>query len=145
MKNYEALELQAKAMRLVEGTEFGWMAAIRLANEIIYDGTYELGGYSAGELELALAIVEGKPVFKGDELWKISSGKKYTIASGDGRYFSVGYGTVSIEDFSWSPPKPKTVMVELLVEDAESLSVLKPYIYSNSIAHACRKALGELK
>ena len=63
MKNYEALELQAKAMRMVEGTGINWKDVIRLHSRIIYNGRYDLDGYKPEECELALTIVEGKPVF----------------------------------------------------------------------------------
>jgi hypothetical protein len=85
MKDYEALELQAKAMRLVEGTDLNWKDVIRLHSEVIYSGLFDLNGYKPRECELAFAIVEGKPV--------------------------------------WLPPKPKTVLVELLAEMERSNDV----------------------
>lgn len=43
-------------------------------------------------------------------------------------------------------PKPKTVMVEMLVEDAEFLShPAFPVINQQRVSEACRKALEELK
>jgi len=91
------------------------------------------------EVEFALAIVEGKPVFKGDVLY-------YKDGSSSG-----WHPCCSNQDFgtsSWNPPKPKTVMVELLVEDALAWSPMDEkivtHIYGN-LAKACRKALGELK
>ena len=69
------------------------------------------------DYEFPLAVVEGKAVFLGDKL-----------------YYE-DYPTPSIVDdiwnpkgcfdaYSWNPPKPRTVMVELLREDAEWLSDL---------------------
>ena len=66
----------------------------------------------------ALGIVEGRPCFYGDTL-----------------YNQHGYGPVRQEIFfklrdtaewSWSPPKPKTVMVELLESDAKFWLSLHP-------------------
>ena len=147
MKNYETLELQAKAMRLVEGTEFGWMAAIRLDNKTIYDGSYELCRYSAGELELALAIVENRPVFAGDELYLHSEFTFYPVEFEEPSFLLDEEGTGwNLSKLSWNAPKPKTVMVELLVEDAEYYVGDHFETKRNvRVSDACRKALGELK
>jgi len=77
--------------------------------------------------EFPLAVVEGKPVFVGDELWNVPNGFKFTVARktcvndelclwNDAVHGSIG-GWLS--DMSWNPPKPKTVMVELMREEAE--------------------------
>ena len=143
MKNYEALELQAKVMRLVEGTELEWRQAIRIDDNV---GSYflELEKYSIKGVKLALAIVEGKPVFNGDKLLSNLNGREYTIT----HKFS------DIKEWSWNPPKPRTVMVELLVEDAEfwsrykfnselngNMQLFQP---SNRFYAACSKALEAL-
>ena len=144
MKNYEALELQAKAMRLVEGTDLFWYACVRNGvTKRAVDHNWE-----AQNPELAFAIVEGKPVFKGDELWNVPNRFKFTADYYEGGLLgsrkcnSEGQSVAWLTDCSWNPPKPRTVMVELLVEDVEKLCGI---FDSANIGRACRKALGELK
>lgn len=94
--------------------------------------------FNFSEYEFPLAVVEGKLVWEGDELYI------------DGEKFTVKYGNEIIKRFisrySWNPPK-RTVMVELTVDDAEYLAEPpKSYIEQNNrIIDACRKALGNLK
>jgi hypothetical protein len=136
MKNYEVLELQAKAMRLVEGTGINWKDVIRLPSRIIYNWRYDLDEYKPGECELALTIVEGKPVFVGDELYSKINGWAYII----------NQHNYDFANYSWNPPKPKTVLVELLVEDVEYYVGGRFETARNiSVLNACHKALGELK
>lgn len=78
----------------------------------------------------AIGIVEDKPVFVGDVLYTKDGEAKNAVASPQTRW----------RDFSWNPPKPKTVMVELLVEDAEWLTSGR---CDSTIAIACRKALAD--
>ena len=136
MKPYEALELQAKAMRLVEGTELEWQSAIRVKSihykEWVYSSSWDFDGY-IGDYELALAIVENRPVFKGDKLYSKLNGREYEVNT----------KVSDSQNFSWNPPKPRTVMVELLVEDAEYMCNRNHS--PDRISTACRKALGELK
>jgi hypothetical protein len=82
-----------------------------------------------------LAVVEGKPVFVGDELyWRGSKTKISEYANGlDG-----------LQDWSWNPPKPATVMVELPRSEVEYLASFEnaDCIFDvRSIAKSCRKAL----
>jgi hypothetical protein len=61
-------------------------------------------------LEFPLAVIEGKPVFVGDELYIDNNYKKIKITE---------HTAPSIlPRCSWNPPKPKTVIVELLIDDA---------------------------
>ena len=72
--------------------------------------------------EFPLAVVEGKAVFVGDELFYGDSA--VTICEDNSVRFIKMQSTQSPifwHLMSWNPPKPKTVMVELLREDAESL------------------------
>lgn len=89
------------------------------AQHLIKDSSHTfIDGY-----EFPLAVVEGRAVFVGDVLYNTSA--KAT----DGSEFIVSYATVGLwntegrggfaKDLSWN--KPKTVMVELLVEDAKSV------------------------
>lgn len=90
-----------------------------------------------------LGVVEGKPVFEGDTLWHCN--REFTA---DGHLPDYVLDMKNPSELSWNPPKPKTLTVELLREDAEKLSgintnVVTP-VYAN-LAKACRKALEEQK
>jgi len=81
--------------------------------------------------EFPLAIVEGNPVFVGDELYDLY-GHKWQA----NQYI---FGDTSM--LSWNPPKPATVMVELSRKTAERLT--QPYncVDINELSEACCKAL----
>lgn len=66
----------------------------------------------------ALGVVEGKGVFKGDKFWSAASGNEYIADTyyGDSIITTSGIGMCTI-NLSWQPPKPKTVMIELLLDD----------------------------
>ena len=141
MTKIEALELELAARKMVEGTKLSWLAAVRhqpTKNSLAYD----LEAYYIEHVELALGVVEGKPVWKGDALYCGST--RYTVVSTHGELHGM-----PIASWSWKPPKPKTVMVELLVEDAEAFYAAYGSMhigYSRGrIARACRKALEELQ
>jgi len=134
MKNYEALELQAKAMRLVEGTELKWFWCIRTARH--HDRIYAIcPDWDIENYELALAIVEGKPVFDRDSVW-------YKGASGTWYKTTMNISLIG-EEISLSPPKPRTVMVELDYDVVAHAAGLRPDI-SPAITKACKKALETL-
>lgn len=115
-------------------------------------------GADAWDYEFPLAVVEGKPVFVGDELYHIPTGSKYQVqeckAHSNGK---LAFKSVHalwcdgdwVENYSLNPPKPKTVMVELLVEDAELLENecrdKLPCIPRIRISASCREALENLK
>lgn len=136
MTKIEALELELKARKMVEGTVMQWWQVIRSDYKIVCkcpppsDSPYGC--------ELALGIIEGKPVWKGDTLYYKDSGVAWK-ASSNHQIFSSS---------SWNPPAQKTIMVELLVEDVECLTN-----YGESanrerkarIMEACRKALEQTK
>jgi len=86
------------------------------------------------EYEFPLAVVEGKPVFLGDELYYSKTG---ALIRAEHCNFEI-----CDKNYSWNPPKPKTVMVELLVEDAK---FIRDYGITSRVTGACRKALEELK
>ena len=85
----------------------------------------------------AIGIVEDKPVFVGDTIWQCN--RKFIA---DGTLQEQMDECRDKTCFSWNPPKSKTIMVELLVEDAEYLSNRLHPLYS--VAIACRKSLDEL-
>jgi hypothetical protein len=76
------------------------------------------------DYEFPIAVVEGKPVFVGDELWNVPNNFKFVVRGSDMlceklRILGENSTCAWICDASWTPPKPKTVMVELLREDAD--------------------------
>lgn len=103
--------------------------------------------------EFPLAVVEGKPVFVGDELYSTVNGYVYVATD----KFCMRKETrtsvnpiADLDNLSWNPPKPKTVMVELTVDEAISHSnkydVVNTSDY-NKAAEKIRKAisLGEME
>ena len=80
-------------------------------------------------------------MFEGDELYSITSGAKLTIHA-DTKYKSrFDFDKNWVATVSWQPPRPKTVLVELLVEDAE---YLKSWSHTRIYRAFC-KALEEVK
>jgi len=148
MKDYELLELQAKAMRMVEGIDLFWKECVRVKNGpdslwcAVYgrDNALEPNRY---DYQLALAIVEGKPVFDGDELYMIDDkcigyNSKFT-ASKD--YHSI---IMSPEKWSWNPLKPKTKTVTIELSYADATDIAKYGANCASIwvvQRACNEAL----
>ena len=101
-----------------------------------------------GCYEFPLAVVEGKPVFVGDELYHEKYGLLKILSfdhlglhgkQTDNSYPNCG----AIGNYSWLPPKPRTVMVELMREDAEAMAAWNPSSIGalNNTTKACRKAL----
>lgn len=88
--------------------------------------------YNLRDYEFPLAVVEGKPVWEGDELWNKESGDSALAAPNS-----------CWEKLSWNPPKPKTVMVELRVDAMQYQA--NTGLSSDLITEACRKALKEMK
>ncbi len=86
----------------------------------------------------AIAEVEGKPVFVGDELYD-ENGNRYpiqTVSTSNGVLYLNGW---NIKKWSFNPPKPKTIMVPLSFMDTELISHGK-WPSTTAIA-ACRQAL----
>ena len=93
---------------------------------------------SLDETEFALSIVEGKPVFKGDKLYC------------DGRKQIAGVTRFFVDDgisWSWNPPKPKTVMLEVSIEVAKDISCWAKGVGQthSELGFAAIKALGEMR
>lgn len=88
--------------------------------------------------KFAIGVVEGRPVFSGDYLYLNGSGFCADDSIDD--KWLVKYAV------TWNPHKPKTVMVELLVDDVERMSDPNEPIYSHMkirLGEACLKALEE--
>lgn len=90
-----------------------------------------------GNWQFAIAEVEGKPVFPGDKLWCTYSSSCRVIE--DDNYDWTQY--------SWNKPKPKTIMVEMLREDAKHWAGYcqhtPGHVPSTNLYAACAKALKE--
>ena len=112
-------------------------------------------GYDAlnwDDCEVALAFVQRKPVYVGDELCHEDFGKVKIVA---GHIEWLGFTAVTgdymsgLSYFSWSPPKPKTGTIELPWEDIESLaggcSISNNSLLGHRLYKACRKTLKEAK
>jgi len=119
-----------------------------------WNGTKTQGGtvllhLDIDSYEFPLAIVEGKPVFVGDELY--SKGSKFVVGELiDGYFCEFGYrikghGISHLPDnCSWNPSKPKTVLVEIPLEDAKIMAFTgTAYIVSAEIGNAIQKALNK--
>ena len=98
----------------------------------------------------AIAEVEGRPVFIGNKLWYEWNGTREFHVYGldlSGTDFVDHEGVICFKRFcSWNPPKPKTVMVEMLREDAEFYSGYRNVAgvdRGERVAKACAKALKE--
>lgn len=95
--------------------------------------------------EFPLAVVEGRPVWEGDELY--AEGSKETMVAGAGNALGWKHGCnicfVPLKHCSWNPPTPtpKTVMVELTVEQAVALADTNYW----GLGLACLRALEGLK
>ena len=115
--------------------------------EVDVNSGWKCGGYSAAaspsfqgkfsDYEIAISIVENKPVFIGDVLYSLTNG---------GKYEAVNLYKYTSKDYSWNPPKPKpkTAMVELLMGDIEYWSGLHGEYtspHSRRFYSACLKTL----
>lgn len=152
MKDYELLERQVSVMKMAE--KYGIDDWRKLVQYLEPDNEWTNIAKMCECLHpyykhrFALGVVEGKPVFEGDILCN-AVGMRYTVGKNSiSPTDFIGYGIPTSEEaiamFSWNPPKPKTVMVELTVKDAEE--VAKFFASSVSTAYqntaeACRKAL----
>lgn len=160
MNKIEALRKEADLREMCEGTTVQWWECVRsMKHKQPFVSASDMGNCWHYNLEFALAIVENKPVFIGDELY--FNGEKVVIEE---RHGDMSHKSFVWKSYSWNPPKPKTVMVELSVNDAEFWSavefnrtmnsVMNPSIVtyadwreicpSNRFYEACRKALEQL-
>jgi len=107
-------------------------------------------GFTACQYKFPLTVVEGRAVFRDDLLWFVGSefvAAREIVADGMfGQSLSANDGAFfNLDKLSWNPPKPKTVAVEMLREDAEACAA---YLRSASfhppsfrLYEACKKAL----
>lgn len=130
MTKIEALELELAARKMVEGTGVGWVEVLR-KKDTHKPACNKLTMFDWDNTELALGIVEGRPVWEGDKLFSLLNGREYDMGSFPN----------DPTRWSWNKPVPKTVMVELTVEFVKSLERCSAGV----LYEACRKALGEMQ
>ena len=126
----DLLEAAAKSIRMQEAAECMPVCKCNGITVFIRDCTFL--NWEA-PYEFPLAVVEGKPVFVGDELYFGDT----LVGIQDGNIF---------HGLSWNPPKPKTVLVEIPVDVAEEARkwCMSGWVH-DAIGTACRKALEEQK
>ena len=137
MKNYEAYEIIARVMRMCDETNVSWLDCFRGKRQKVSTCDSLMGG----SIVAAIAIIEDKPVFIGDRYYD-RKGNKQVATTHDIQWSSDWW-----KDCSWNTPKPKTVPVEILVEDAEWVVKMYHSSYSalGTIARTCRKALEDIR
>lgn len=150
MTKIEALELELNARKMVDGTKLDWVEVLR--HRLIAVTPHVLDYFEAADFELALGIVEGKPVWSGDDAYWTDMRDRVTK-------LSVSSGCdLTISGWSWYLSAPKTVMIELSVEDVGYWDAMgrtfsvgvctkqdKYACKSRVFYEACRKALEGLK
>lgn len=145
--------------------QFGLASILSAVNSEYVKDTYpnswrEMPEFSSPqEWQFAIAEVEGKPVFIGDELYSTNTGRKFQVHSTrESRKeilllecYDQGHNEFCVKQCSWNPPKPKTVMVEMRTEVAEYAAENwirdNKWLGDNAIAvgESCKLALEKLK
>lgn len=150
MTKIEAMELELAARKMVAGTALGWVEVLRLLK--LSPVCRDLEAYDLHDIELAIGIVEGKPVWKGDTLYLNENNFRIVAKhpNCDSLLFRNELGELigmPLRYWSLNPSNPKTVMVELLVKDAEYFGSLREGMFEETTRFykACRKALEKLK
>lgn len=134
MTKIEALEMELKARKMVDGTGLDWWDVTRV--EHVGSRFYNAIAphWRLEDIELALGILEGKPVWEGDKIYCEGS-----------IVYATDCCAFNNPSWSWNPTAPKTVTIELLIEDAEQIVYWHGNQYETRLKDACRKALEELK
>lgn len=139
MTKIEALELELNARKMVEGAELDWWDVIKLSNRVCEDPPHFTLG--KGDYELALGIVEGKPVWVNIELFSKLNGRTYniTVMPIDPQNWSW-----NPPDWSWNSPAPKTSSIrDRLSANANDFdTIVSELLAENDALH---KALEEVK
>lgn len=142
MNEIEALRAELKCREIVEGTQLGWWQVVKV--KLIYGSTttsfipimdFKFDKDDYVKYEFALGILEGKPVFEGDELWHNAESSNLIKVNIDNA------SAIRNGWFSWNPPKKKTVMIELSMQAVEYYAKDD---FRSEVGGACRKALNEL-
>ena len=148
MKRVDLLEDAVKSIRMQERAGIEPVCKCNGKTLLISDLGYAI---PSQDIEFPLAVVEGKPVFVGDELYcntrsvpykfiPTSYDHKTKLLVADVNWY------LSVDGLSWSPPKPETVMVPLLREDAVTMAGYDLPLVATSfrrIAEACAKVVND--
>lgn len=120
MTKIEALELELAARKMVEGTGLDWGQVIRhTANKL--PPIASLIEIPIDLIELALGIIEDKPVWK--ECRVFAYGIPVVIKQDFKGRFTLADGTrIDKEVLSWNPSKPKTVNPQKTINFRERLT-----------------------
>ena len=148
-KTQEQLHLEmARVCRMCEGTEVSVWKCVKYEGIIFFKRAFDS---IAEDYEFAIAIVEGKPVFRGDELYLKSfpmSKKVKVIRADECRMFfssEISNGFCLNEEFTWLPPKPKTLTIELPYDDVVHWTLLSCTEGKRlNLSEACKKALDKI-
>lgn len=95
MNELEATRIKLKCLEMVEGTRVEWWGCLRYnLNTFTYEPL--LLSRDVSDYQISLGLLEGKPVFEGDQVY----------CNGD-----IVYATETCDfshsSWSWNPPKPK--------------------------------------
>ena len=146
-KSSELHRAWAAWLDMCEGTEVGVNSGWKCGGgDAAFHSPSFQGKFS--DYEIAIGIVENKPVFIGDELYNHKGDKLQASVMGFTWHGKEARNSW-LKSLSWSQPKPKTAMVELSLENISFFASLTPFIaetqhWGNFYA-ACRKTLETLK
>lgn len=137
MNEIEGVRAKLKCMEMVQGTNYKWWEVVKCKYKQgitecrfipTLDFSFDCDQY---DFEIALGMVEGKPVWKGDRVY-FNDDVVYASYICD---FTSPYWT-------WNQQVPDTIMIEIPISVAK---VFDKYIYPSGvdgvIVLACRKAL----
>lgn len=142
MKEYEAYRAIADVQEMCEGTNVCWVDCFK--SQIPFFMGNAIQSLILNMAEPAIEIIEDKPVFAGDKLWVVNP-----EAIGFNQQFEI-YSVHTFKhkaSWSWNPPKPKTVMVEMPIGLCECYanSHCIPTLEYEVFVTNCKTALGNLK
>lgn len=147
MNELKATRTKLRCLEMVKGTKLKWWEVVRMKGYKGYSAFDYEPDFGAKKTcyELAIGIVEGAPVFVSDSPTLYFKGNPFVIT--DVGYLIEGKSA----DWSWNPPKPKTVMVELTLEDVKyyanevDIDIQKIIAMIDRRKEACCKVLEAMK
>lgn len=117
MTKIEALELELKARKMVEGTELDWWSVIKFRGFITAILEHPpLFTHGVANYELALGIIEGRPAWEGDQPY-FRGNKVMLYSTSPYDFKDMGW--------SWNPPTQKTATIrDRLTTNAEDFDAI---------------------